>query len=115
MAKPHPQVWYLEEWFETQKMKQHDLVKGLGWLPAKANKIWHGVQPPKLHEAAEIAEMLNIRTHELLMPPEEAFRIRRLEAVIAEVPKGEPPEGGPTPAAPVAAEGPTERAVRRAR
>jgi len=95
MAKPRKEVWYLHEWFATQEMIQRDLITRLGWLPAKANKIWHGIQPPKLHEAAEIAALLNIRPHELLMPPEDAMRLRRLEAILAEGgqrhPEGLPP------------------------
>lgn len=87
MAKPETQVWYLHEWFAVAGKKQHDLVTGLGWLPNKANKIWHGVQPPKVHEVAEIAIFINARPHELLLPPAEAMRLRQMEKLIAEVPK----------------------------
>ncbi|MBD3819386.1 hypothetical protein [Brevundimonas diminuta] len=85
MAAPEKPLWYLQEWFATQDKIQRTLVTELGWLPAKANKIWHGIQEPKPSEMHEIAALLNIRPHELMMPPEEAFRIRRLEAAVREV------------------------------
>lgn len=104
MARPETEIWYLHEWFETQGMIQRDLITKLDWLPAKAHKIWHGVQPPKLHEAAEIAGLLNIRTHELLMPPEDAMRIRRIEATLAEVAKPTEPASPPVRTAAPAAQ-----------
>lgn len=85
MAAPETNLWHLQEWFATQDKIQRTLITELGWLPAKANKVWHGLQEPKLSEVHEIAALLNIRPHELLMPPEEAFRIRRLEAAVREV------------------------------
>jgi len=91
MAAPEKPLWYLQEWFATQDKIQRTLVTELGWLPAKANKIWHGIQEPKPSEMHEIAALLNIRPHELMMPPEEAFRIRRLEAAVREVALESPP------------------------
>lgn len=91
MRAPIHQDWYLHEWFATAGKKQRDLITGLDWLPAKANKIWHGLQPPKVHEAAEIAAYLNIRTHELFMPPEEAMRIRRIEVMLKDAAQSDPP------------------------
>lgn len=85
MAETDESVWYLHEWFATQGMIQRDLITKLDYLPAKANKLWHGIQPFRAQEVREIAELLNIRPHELLMPPEEAMAIRRLRSVVAEV------------------------------
>lgn len=89
MAAPEKQLWYLQEWFATQDKIQRSLITELGWLPAKANKVWHGLQEPKPSEMHEIAALLNIRPHELMMHPEEAMRIRRLEADVREVAKEE--------------------------
>lgn len=89
MARTEEHVWYLQEWFATQQMKQRDLVTKLDWLPAKANKIWHGIQPFRREELVEIASLLNIQPHELLMPPEEAMRIRRMESMLKEIAGGE--------------------------
>jgi|GEM_PF-2499495 len=87
MAAPEKSLWYLQEWFATQDKIQRTLVTELGWLPGKAHKIWHGIQEPKPSEMHEIAALLNIRPHELMMHPEEAMRIRRLEAAVREVAK----------------------------
>ena len=89
MAAPEKPLWYLQEWFATQDKIQRTLITELGWLPAKANKVWHGLQEPKPSEMHEIAALLNIRPHELMMHPEEAMRIRRLEAAVREVAKEE--------------------------
>ena len=89
MAAPETPLWYLQEWFATQDKIQRTLITELGWLPAKANKVWHGLQEPKPSEMHEIAALLNIRPHELMMHPEEAMRIRRLEAAVREVAKEE--------------------------
>ena len=92
MAAPERPLWYLQEWFATSGRKQRDLVTGLDWLPAKANKVWHGVQEPRTSEIHEIAAFLNISPHELLMPPEEAMRMRRVQSVLSEVASpGAPP------------------------
>lgn len=93
MAAPDKPLWYLREWFATQDKIQRTLITELGWLPAKANKVWHDLQEPKPSEMHEIAALLNIRPHELMMPPEEAFRIRRLEAAVREVAKEEAAAG----------------------
>ncbi len=85
MAAPDRPLWYLQEWFATQGRIQRDLITKLDWLPAKANKVWHGVQIAKLDEVAEIADLLNIAPWELLMAPDEAMKLRRLKSVIAEV------------------------------
>lgn len=85
MAAPDRPLWYLQEWFATQQRIQRDLITKLDWLPAKANKVWHGVQIAKLDEVAEIADLLQIAPWELLMPPEEAMKLRRIRSVLAEV------------------------------
>lgn len=83
--------WYLHEWFATQGLKQNDLVTKLDYPKNTANRLWHGLQPFRRDHVAEISALLNIKPHELLMPPEEAFRIRRLEAAVREAAKGDAP------------------------
>lgn len=85
MAAPETPLWFLQEWFATQEKIQRTLVTELDWLPGKAHKIWHGIQEPRVSEIHDIAALLNIKPHELLMHPEEAMRIRRLEAALKEV------------------------------
>lgn len=91
MAAPDKPLWYLQEWFATQDKIQRTLITELGWLPGKAYKVWHGIQEPKPSEMHDIAAFLNIRPHELMMHPEDAMRIRRLEAAVREVAASEAP------------------------
>lgn len=87
MAKKKPEaveVWYLRDWFATVGLKQHDLVKRLDYPLNTAFKLWHGVQPARADHIADIAALLHIEPWELLMHPEEAMRLRRMRATIAE-------------------------------
>lgn len=112
MAAPERPLWYLQEWFAANGLIQRDLVTGLDWLPAKAHKVWHGLQEPKTSEIRDIAALLNIAPHELLMPPEEAMRIRRLRSVISEV--AGPGSEAQTASTAVVGEVASRRAKRRA-
>jgi hypothetical protein len=85
MALPVKPLWYLQEWFASVGKIQRSMVTELGWLPAKANKVWHGIQEPRASEIHEIAQMLNIAPHELMMHPEDAMAIRRLRSAVEEV------------------------------
>jgi hypothetical protein len=85
MALIDAPLWYIQEWFATKEMIQRDLVTKLDWLPAKAHKVWHGVQEPRVSELHEIADLLKIRPYELLMHPDDASKLRRLEAALKEV------------------------------
>lgn len=85
MELPDGPDWYLHEWFATAGLKQHDLVTKLDYPKNTANRLWHGLQPFRRDHIVAISALLNIKPHELLMPPEEAFRIRRLEAAVREV------------------------------
>lgn len=85
MAQPEKHLWYLQEWFATVGKIQRSLVTDLGWLPAKANKVWHGIQEPRASEIHEVAAMLNIAPHELMMHPDDAMAIRRLRSAVEEV------------------------------
>lgn len=77
--------WYLQEWFAAAGLRQNDLVTKLDYPKNSAHRIWHGLQQYRRQEVEEISALLNIRPYELLMPPEEAMRLRRMEQVIAEV------------------------------
>lgn len=77
--------WFLHEWFNTQGLKQADLVKQLGYPKNTANRLWHGLQPYRRDHIDEIAALLNIAPHELLMSPEDAMKIRRMQSVLSEV------------------------------
>lgn len=83
--------WYLHEWFATAGLKQNDLVTKLDYPKNTANRLWHGLQPFRRDHVQAISALLNIKPHELLMHPEDAMRIRRLEAAVREVAQESPP------------------------
>lgn len=78
MAAPEHD-WYLHAWFETLGKVQNDLHTQLGYHKNTMNRLWHGDQPYRKDIVNKIAAWLEIRPHELLMHPEDAFRARRLE------------------------------------
>jgi plasmid maintenance system antidote protein VapI len=80
MAAPPRFDWYLKEWLMACDKKQADIVKDLDWNKAKVSLIVNGKQPYTGDDIAELASYLQIRQHELLMHPEEAFHARRLKA-----------------------------------
>lgn len=76
--------WYLQEWAKLADKRQADLVNDLGWLKNHAHRIWHGKQPYRRDIVNAIALWLRIEPYELLMPPQDALKIRQLrEAAIA--------------------------------
>lgn len=77
MADPRHD-WYLKEWLAACNKKQKDVVKDLDWNKAKVSLMFHGKQAYTREEVNELADYLNIRPHELLMHPDDAFAIRRL-------------------------------------
>lgn len=79
MAQPRHD-WYLREWLRASQKKQADVVRDLDWNKARVSLMLRGVQPYTRDAVNELAEYLNIRPHELLMPPDEAHAIRRLKA-----------------------------------
>lgn len=92
-------VWFLREWMETLGKIQRDLVTGLGLSQSTAFKLWHGFQAPSAEHIIDVANFLNVTPFELLMPPEEAMRVRRLKQALAEVAGDSPapPQTRPEP------------------
>lgn len=86
--------WYLQDWAKLADKRQADLVNDLGWLKNHAHRIWHGKQPYRRDIVNAVADWLNIEPYELLMPPQEAMKIRQLREAalaIAESQKPNPP------------------------
>ena len=103
MAKRHSptqrdfkHTWFLQEWMQQAGKIQADLMKDLNWSKAKASGVWNGQQYNQ-GLIDELAPYLNARPFELLLPPSEAFSIRRMrEAAVklaAENHAGPPPPG----------------------
>lgn len=79
MADPRND-WFLKEWLKACEKKQADVVRDLDWNKAKVSLMIRGLQPYTREEVNELATYLNIRPHELLMHPDDAFAARRLKA-----------------------------------
>ena len=72
--------WYLSEWMATQGLRQAQIVEVTGWPKSKVskmvnNKLRTGYARDMVNQLASI---LNIHPHELLMHPVDAFAIRRM-------------------------------------
>lgn len=72
--------WFIREWMDYYGVKQSKMTEIAGWSKASASQIYNGVQDynPKL--VKEAAAALNLQDYELLMPPERAMALRRLQA-----------------------------------
>lgn len=86
MAKksPAPQAvdpdWYLQQWMKTLGINQAELGRRTGWSKATVSDIYHGRTNYYRDIVNQIASALHLRAWELLMPPEEANRIKRWRA-----------------------------------
>lgn len=89
-----PPVWFLREWMDASGLKgrgaQARMMELTGWTKATMSQLFNGQQDFNSEILRVTAEALNIRTHELLMPPEMAMAQRRLEQHAREIAK-EPP------------------------
>jgi transcriptional regulator with XRE-family HTH domain len=79
MAKPGWDI-FLKQWLKALEKTQQDVADGLEWNKAKVSLIANGKQPYSRDDVNQLAEFLNLRPHELLMHPDDAFAIRRLKA-----------------------------------
>ena len=78
-------IWFLKEWMDLLGVKQRDMVDRCDWSKATASQLYTGKQDysPKIVKEASAA--LNAEPFELLMPPERAMAIRRLQASAQEI------------------------------
>ena len=61
-------------------VRQRDMIERCDWSKATASQIYNGVQDYSPKIVAEAAAALNVEPFELLMPPERAMALRRLQA-----------------------------------
>ena len=71
--------WFLAEWLLATRKRQADIVRDLDWNKAKVSLMIRGKQPYTREEVNELAIYLEIKPHELLMHPDDAYGIRRLK------------------------------------
>lgn len=79
---------YAREWLQLAGLKQADLVNRLNYSKAKAFAVWHGDQRLNEDILEEVADLVRARPYELLLSPEAAHRLRRLEAALRDVNSG---------------------------
>lgn len=74
--------WYLAEWLQTLQVSQADLVRATDYPKAKVSDLVTGKQRYNRDILNDIASALNIYPFELLMPPEEAMSLRRMQQAV---------------------------------
>jgi hypothetical protein len=72
--------WFIREWMDMLGVRQRDMVERCDWSKATASQIYNGVQDYSPKIVKEAAQALNVEPWELLMQPERAMAIRRLQA-----------------------------------
>lgn len=77
--------WYLREWLQSAGKKQADIVNDLDWNKARVSLMLSGKQQYTRDAVNEISDWLHIRPHELLMHPDEAYRLRRIQSTALEI------------------------------
>ena len=87
--------WYLPEHAAIHGKRQADAERDLGWSRAKTSGLWNLKQRYTQESVDEVAKWLGVRPFELLMPPEEAERLRKLEQLLDEHARLLSKEGSP--------------------
>lgn len=77
--------WFIQEWMATLRITQADLIRETGWSKGTANDIYHGRTNYYREILNLVASVLKIQPFELLMHPDEAFRLRRLRETALEI------------------------------
>lgn len=80
---------YFVEWLQHFELDQKDVVNGTGWNKSKASLFFKGDQRFHRDDIFTLADFLQIEPHELLMPPEKAMSLRRIQAELKRI-AGEP-------------------------
>ena len=77
--------WYLKEWLKTLGKKQADIVRDLDWNKARVSLMLRGDQQYNRDAINELVIYLNIKPYELLMHPQDAMALRRLQKTAVEI------------------------------
>lgn len=77
--------WYLGDWLRTLGKRQADLVRDLDWNKARVSLMMRGTQQYTRDAINELAEYLNLRPFELLLHPDEAMALRRLQGAAEQI------------------------------
>lgn len=72
--------WFIREWMDYYQLKQARMMELTGWSKASTSQIYNGHQDynPKLVREAALA--MHLEHYELLMHPDKAMALRRLQS-----------------------------------
>lgn len=90
--------WHLAEWMAAADVTQADLCRATGFPKAKMSELVAGKSRYNRDVVNTLAKALNIRPHELLMHPDDAYAIRRLRESAIRIASEKLPETPPTEA-----------------
>lgn len=71
--------WHLAEWARVKGLSQADAQREIGWAKSSASNLFNNHQRYTQHLVDQAAAWLGIEPYELLMEPEKAMALRRLE------------------------------------
>lgn len=69
--------WYLKQWLEVLGKTQKWVADELGCQKSEISRKATGTTPYNRNDINSISALLNLKPYELLLPPEEAYRIIR--------------------------------------
>jgi hypothetical protein len=72
--------WYLREWVDTLECSVTELRERTGWTHRIASQLVNRKLRWNRDHLSEAAFALRVEPFELMMPPEDAFALRRLRA-----------------------------------
>jgi plasmid maintenance system antidote protein VapI len=76
--------WYLGDWLKTLQVSQADLVRLTDYPKAKVSDLVTGKQRYNRDILNDIAKALNVYPFELLMHPDDAYSLRRMEQAVSQ-------------------------------
>lgn len=71
--------WYLEAWMQCAGLDQAGLRRLTGWSKRKASELFNGAMRYNRDVLNEAAAAMHIAPFELLLHPDDAFALRRLQ------------------------------------
>lgn len=78
-----PPAWYLREWMAerigNKRGAQAEMMRRTGWSKATMSQLYNDQQDLNSDYLRQAAEALGVETYELLMPPQMADAIKRIE------------------------------------
>ena len=73
-------TWFIKEWMLYYSIMQARMMEKTGWSKASMSQIYNGQQDFNPRIVKQAASALNLQNYELLMHPDKAMALRRLQA-----------------------------------